>query len=107
MYRYIMFKQLSKWRFYHFPVRLTSTIAIIPSHQCTPLLILTNFVTPSASDEWNNLEEETREEMGLTKDHDGEFWMSLEDFQACWSKLEVLRANNKFTFFPPLTFSSK
>jgi len=42
-----------------------------------------------ASDEWNNLEEETREEMGLTKDHDGEFWMSVEDFQACWSKLEV------------------
>ena len=27
MYRYIMFKQLSKWRFYHFPVRLTSTSA--------------------------------------------------------------------------------
>ena len=33
MYRYIMFKQLSKWRFYRFPVRWTSTIA--QSHQKT------------------------------------------------------------------------
>ena len=36
--------------------------------------------------------------MGLTKDRDGEFWMSLEDFQACWSKLEVLRLT-KIIFF--------
>ena len=50
----------------------------------------------TASDEWNNLEEETREEMGLTKDHDGEFWMSIEDFQECWSKLEVLNAQQRF-----------
>jgi len=41
------------------------------------------------SNEWNSLDEDTRAEMGLSKEHDGEFWMSIDDFKANWSKLEV------------------
>ena len=27
--------------------------------------------------------------MGLVKDYDGEFWMSIEDFKSSWGRLEV------------------
>ena len=33
-----------------------------------------------SSDEWNAISEEEREEMGLSFENDGEFWMCYDDF---------------------------
>lgn len=41
------------------------------------------------SDEWNAVSEEDRADMGLSFDHDGEFWMCYEDFKNEFQRLEV------------------
>jgi len=41
------------------------------------------------SEEWSFIADEEKEEMGLTFDHDGEFWMAYKDFIAEFQKLEV------------------
>lgn len=41
------------------------------------------------SQEWNFIPEEQKQEMGLTFDDDGEFWMSFDDFKSNFEKLEI------------------
>jgi len=41
------------------------------------------------SDEWNNISDEYKEELGLSFDHDGEFWMCFEDFAQEFQRLEI------------------
>lgn len=41
------------------------------------------------SDQWNQLSDEEKEEVGLIYDDDGEFWMSFEDFKSNFTKVEI------------------
>jgi len=41
------------------------------------------------SKEWDFIDEETKEEIGLTFDADGEFWMSFKDFMSHFDRLEI------------------
>ena len=42
------------------------------------------------SPEWQFIPDEEKEAVGLTFDHDGEFWMSFRDFSAHFSRLEIV-----------------
>lgn len=41
------------------------------------------------SPEWKFISDQDRKEIGLTFDHDGEFWMSFQDFSQNFQKLEI------------------
>ena len=41
------------------------------------------------SPEWRFIPDQEKENLGLTFDHDGEFWMSLKDFQTRFDRLEI------------------
>lgn len=41
------------------------------------------------SKEWDFIDEETKEDIGLTFDADGEFWMSFKDFMTHFDRLEI------------------
>jgi len=41
------------------------------------------------SDEWQRIQQSEKQSIGLSHDHDGEFWMSLDDFKVNFSKVEV------------------
>uniref|UniRef100_A0A915DFL9 Calpain catalytic domain-containing protein n=1 Tax=Ditylenchus dipsaci TaxID=166011 RepID=A0A915DFL9_9BILA len=41
------------------------------------------------SREWNQLSNDTKKDMGLTFAHDGEFWMSFNDFMDNFEKMEI------------------
>ncbi|KHJ91415.1 calpain family cysteine protease [Oesophagostomum dentatum] len=41
------------------------------------------------SSEWRSIPDKEKEEMGLRFDHDGEFWMSFEDFMRNFEKMEI------------------
>ncbi|XP_021945199.1 calpain-A isoform X2 [Folsomia candida] len=41
------------------------------------------------SPEWSYINDDTKEEIGLTFDADGEFWMSFKDFQTYFDRLEI------------------
>lgn len=41
------------------------------------------------SPEWQCLSAQEREELGLTFEADGEFWMSFHDFLRAWNKVEI------------------
>jgi len=41
------------------------------------------------SEEWEYIPDDQKEEMGLTKGHDGEFWMTFSDFQKNFQRLEI------------------
>ncbi|XP_060520603.1 calpain-A-like isoform X2 [Cylas formicarius] len=43
--------------------------------------------------EWRFISESEKEELGLTFDNDGEFWMAFKDFQAYFSRLEICNLN--------------
>ncbi|XP_023027799.2 calpain-A isoform X3 [Leptinotarsa decemlineata] len=43
--------------------------------------------------EWRFISESEKEELGLTFDNDGEFWMSFKDFQKHFSRLEICNLN--------------
>lgn len=45
------------------------------------------------SPEWQFIPSEEKEEVGLTFDRDGEFWMSFRDFSAHYSRLEIVNLN--------------
>ncbi|XP_064089710.1 calpain-B-like isoform X11 [Macrobrachium nipponense] len=45
------------------------------------------------SQEWQFIPEEEKEEIGLTFEHDGEFWMSLKDFLVNFTMLEMTNLN--------------
>lgn len=45
------------------------------------------------SPEWQFIPEDDKEEVGLTFDHDGEFWMSYRDFGTHFSRLEIVNLN--------------
>lgn len=45
------------------------------------------------SAEWQFIPDDEKEEVGLTFEHDGEFWMSFRDFQAHFSRLEIVNLN--------------
>ena len=48
------------------------------------------------SSQWNSLDEAEREEIGLVKAKDGEFWMSFSDFVRNWTHVQIchLSANS-------------
>ncbi|ODM97216.1 Calpain-B [Orchesella cincta] len=41
------------------------------------------------SKEWEFISEDVKEDLGLTFDADGEFWMSFKDFRKYWDRLEI------------------
>lgn len=41
------------------------------------------------SERWKFITEETKREIGLTKEDDGEFWMTFQDWQSNFQKLEI------------------
>ncbi|XP_066277383.1 calpain-B-like isoform X3 [Branchiostoma lanceolatum] len=41
------------------------------------------------SSQWEGVSEETKEELGVVKRDDGEFWMSFQDFLDIWKTLEI------------------
>ncbi|CAL8090943.1 unnamed protein product [Orchesella dallaii] len=41
------------------------------------------------SKEWEFISEDVKEDLGLTFDADGEFWMSYKDFRKYWDRLEI------------------
>ncbi|KAJ8920010.1 hypothetical protein NQ315_006541 [Exocentrus adspersus] len=43
--------------------------------------------------EWRFISESEKEELGLTFDNDGEFWMSFKDFQHNFSRVEICNLN--------------
>ncbi|CAH1119743.1 unnamed protein product [Phaedon cochleariae] len=43
--------------------------------------------------EWRFISESEKEELGLTFDNDGEFWMAFKDFQRSFSRLEICNLN--------------
>ncbi|CAH1992200.1 unnamed protein product [Acanthoscelides obtectus] len=43
--------------------------------------------------EWRFISEAEKEELGLTFDNDGEFWMSFKDYQRHFSRLEICNLN--------------
>ncbi|PNF13748.1 hypothetical protein B7P43_G14091 [Cryptotermes secundus] len=45
------------------------------------------------SPEWRVIPDKEKEEIGLTFDEDGEFWMSYKDFQKHFSRLEICNLN--------------
>ncbi|GJQ77204.1 hypothetical protein Trydic_g14875 [Trypoxylus dichotomus] len=45
------------------------------------------------SPEWRFIPESEKEELGLTFDDDGEFWMSFKDFQRYFDRLEICNLN--------------
>ena len=45
------------------------------------------------SSEWQFISDRMKKEIGLTFDHDGEFWMSFRDFSAHFSRLEIINLN--------------
>jgi len=45
------------------------------------------------SPEWQFIPDDDKEEVGLTFDHDGEFWMSFRDFGSHFSRLEIVNLN--------------
>ncbi|XP_076313688.1 calpain-B-like isoform X1 [Tachypleus tridentatus] len=59
------------------------------------------------SPEWTLVSENERKELGLTFDHDGEFWMSFKDFLMNFNRLEVCNLNPDSLDDEPLTKVSK
>lgn len=51
------------------------------------------FMFTLRSPEWRFISESEKEELGLTFDNDGEFWMSFKDFQTYFSRLEICNLN--------------
>ena len=45
------------------------------------------------SPEWQFISDRMKKEIGLTFDHDGEFWMSFRDFLGHFSRLEIVNLN--------------
>lgn len=45
------------------------------------------------SQEWQFIPDEEKEEIGLTFDDDGEFWMSYKDFVTYFTRLEICNLN--------------
>ena len=41
------------------------------------------------SEEWNNVPASTKKKLGVTYDHDGEFWMAFEDFVKQFSRITI------------------
>lgn len=51
------------------------------------------FSTVYRSPEWRFIPESEKQELGLTFDDDGEFWMSFKDFQTHFDRLEICNLN--------------
>lgn len=41
------------------------------------------------SEEWNSIDEGEKADIGIVKDHDGEFWMNFEDFMSQWTHVQI------------------
>ncbi|KAM7534176.1 hypothetical protein Aperf_G00000106156 [Anoplocephala perfoliata] len=48
------------------------------------------------SEEWSRIPPEERMQIGLTFDHDGEFWMCFDDFKRYFSRLEMCHLSPEF-----------
>lgn len=42
-----------------------------------------------SSREWDSMSESDRQEAGLVKKYDGEFWMCFQDFMSNWDSLQI------------------
>ena len=50
---------------------------------------MTIFTCNCRSPEWQFIPDEEKENLGLTFEADGEFWMSYKDFSKYWTELEI------------------
>lgn len=48
-----------------------------------------HFLVFISSDAWNTISEEEKQELGFYALHDGEFWISFEDFMANFHQLHI------------------
>lgn len=67
------------------PSKMGTTLVLVALPCLLPLFI--------RSPEWRFIPDEEKEEIGLTFDDDGEFWMSYKDFQTHFSRLEICNLN--------------
>ena len=60
-------------------------------------MILRKCHVSSRSPEWKSISNKDKKSIGLTFDHDGEFWMAFKDFLKYFSSLEICNLSPEIT----------